>query len=67
MQAETFRDYAQALDMHEGTLKTLYTWTPGAKAIRVNVTTLVSQEDVHLAATRLILRPQFTGMIRGPP
>jgi hypothetical protein len=60
----TFRDYAQTLDMYDGTLTTSYVWTTDGTSTRVAVTTLVSQAAFHLAATRLALTPQFSGRVR---
>jgi trehalose/maltose hydrolase-like predicted phosphorylase len=62
--AETFRDYAQTLDMRDGVLHTHYDWVSGGKSTRVAVTTFVSQADFHLAATRVTLTPRFSGSVR---
>ena len=59
-----FADYSQTLDMHDGTLTTNYRFTYGNKATDVNVVTLVSQADPHLAATRFSITPQFDGTVQ---
>jgi trehalose/maltose hydrolase-like predicted phosphorylase len=61
--AATFHDYAQTLEMRDGVLTTSYTWTAGGRAARVEVSTFISQSAFHLAATRLVLVPQFTGRV----
>lgn len=59
-----FRDYRQVLDMHAGTLTTRYRWVSGDRGSDILVSTFVSQADPHLAATRLMLTPQFSGAVR---
>lgn len=59
-----FADYAQTLNMHDGTLSTRYHFTYANKITDVRVTTFVSQADPHLAATRLTLTPQFDGKVQ---
>ncbi|HET7610617.1 MAG TPA: glycoside hydrolase family 65 protein [Rhodanobacteraceae bacterium] len=61
---EIFSGYSQTLDMHDGTLATGYRFTYAGKATDVQVTTFVSQADPHLAATRLVITPQFDGTVR---
>ncbi len=59
-----FADYRQTLDMHDGTLTTSYRYTDDSKkSTRVEVTTLVSQADNHLAATRIAITPEFDGQV----
>ncbi|MGH8158746.1 MAG: glycosyl hydrolase family 95 catalytic domain-containing protein [Rhodanobacter sp.] len=59
-----FVDYAQTLDMHDGTLTTRYRFAYANKATDVKVTTFVSQADPHLAATQLSITPQFDGKVQ---
>ncbi|TAL87451.1 MAG: glycoside hydrolase family 65 protein [Rhodanobacter sp.] len=59
-----FADYAQTLNMRDGTLSTRYRFTYANKRTDVQVTTFVSQADPHLAATRLTLTPQFDGKVQ---
>lgn len=58
---QIFADYAQTLDMHDATLSTSYRFVYANKSTDVKVTTFVSQADGHLAATQLVLTPQFDG------
>jgi len=59
-----FVDYAQTLNMHDGTLSTRYRFDFANKSTAVQVTTFVSQADPHLAATRLSITPQFDGKVQ---
>ncbi|HEY6103425.1 MAG TPA: glycoside hydrolase family 65 protein [bacterium] len=59
-----FLDYEQTLNMYDGVLTTSYVWAAAPHPVRVAVTTFVSQAAFHLAATRLTLTPQSTGMVR---
>jgi trehalose/maltose hydrolase-like predicted phosphorylase len=59
-----FVDYAQTLDMHDGTLTTHYRFAYANKATDVKVTTFVSQADPHLAASQLTITPQFDGKVQ---
>ncbi|HET7931078.1 MAG TPA: glycoside hydrolase family 65 protein [Rhodanobacteraceae bacterium] len=59
-----FADYAQTLNMHDGTLATSYRFTYAGKTTDVKVQTFVSQADHHLAATRITLAPQFDGKVQ---
>jgi trehalose/maltose hydrolase-like predicted phosphorylase len=59
-----FADYAQTLNMHDGTLTTHYRFDFANKSTNVQVTTFVSQADPHLAATRLSITPHFDGKVR---
>ena len=59
-----FVDYAQTLDMHDGTLTTRYRFAYANKATDVKVTTFVSQADPHLAASQLSITPQFDGKVQ---
>ncbi|MFC4765191.1 glycosyl hydrolase family 95 catalytic domain-containing protein [Dyella koreensis] len=61
---EIFTDYAQTLDMHEGTLSTRYRFVYANKSTDVKVSTFVSQDAQHLAATRLSITPQFDGSVQ---
>ena len=58
---QIFADYAQTLDMYDATLSTSYRFVYANKSTDVKVTTFVSQADGHLAATQLVLTPQFDG------
>ncbi|HXD36896.1 MAG TPA: glycoside hydrolase family 65 protein, partial [Rhodanobacter sp.] len=59
-----FADYAQTLNMHDGTLSTSYRFVYANKSTDVQVTTFVSQAAHHLAATRLTITPQFDGSVQ---
>ena len=59
-----FTDYAQTLDMHDGTLSTRYRFAYANKSTDVKVTTFVSQASNHLAATQLSITPQFDGSVQ---
>ncbi|WP_233841016.1 glycoside hydrolase family 65 protein [Dyella sp. 2HG41-7] len=58
-----FADYAQTLDMHDGTLTTRYRFDYANKSTDVKVITFVSQADTHLAATQISITPQFDGSV----
>ncbi|HUB91041.1 MAG TPA: glycosyl hydrolase family 65 protein [Dyella sp.] len=58
-----FADYAQTLDMHDGTLTTRYRFDYANKSTDVKVTTFVSQADTHLAATQFTITPHFDGSV----
>jgi trehalose/maltose hydrolase-like predicted phosphorylase len=59
-----FADYAQTLDMHDGTLSTSYRFVYANKSTDIKVTTFVSQASNHLAATQLSITPQFDGSVQ---
>jgi trehalose/maltose hydrolase-like predicted phosphorylase len=59
-----FADYAQTLDMHDGTLTTSYRFDYANKSTDIKVTTFVSQASNHLAATQLSITPQFDGSVQ---
>jgi trehalose/maltose hydrolase-like predicted phosphorylase len=61
--AVTFQNYRQTLDMHEATLTTRYRYLDHGKATDIEVVTFASQADPHLAATRLTLTPDFDGEV----
>lgn len=61
---EIFTDYAQTLDMYDATLGTRYRFVYANKSTDVEVTTFVSQDANHLAATRLTITPQFDGSVQ---
>jgi len=63
LDAAHFRDYAQTLDMHDGTLATRYRYRDGERATDVEVLSLVSQASPHLAGSRLVLTPHFDGRV----
>lgn len=58
-----FADYAQTLDMYDGTLSTRYRFDYANKSTDVKVTTFVSQSDNHLAATQFSITPHFDGNV----
>lgn len=62
--AKIFADYAQTLDMHDGTLTTHYRFDYANKSTDVKVVTFVSQASNHLAATQLSITPQFDGSVQ---
>jgi trehalose/maltose hydrolase-like predicted phosphorylase len=59
-----FADYAQTLDMHDGTLSTRYRFVYANKSTDIKVITFVSQASNHLAATQLSITPQFDGSVQ---
>ncbi|MFC5743901.1 glycosyl hydrolase family 95 catalytic domain-containing protein [Dyella tabacisoli] len=61
---EIFTDYAQTLNMRDGTLSTRYRFVYANKSTDVKVTTFVSQAANHLAATQLSITPQFDGSVQ---
>lgn len=61
LDGKIFADYAQTLDMHDGTLTTRYRFDYANKSTDVKVTTFVSQADTHLAATQFTITPHFDG------
>ncbi len=63
MNAASFRDYRQTLNMKEATLTTSYRYVDHNRSTRVVVTTFVSQAATHLAATRISLTPDFDGTV----
>ncbi|MBB6185443.1 glycosyl hydrolase family 95 catalytic domain-containing protein [Oleiagrimonas soli] len=64
LDATHFADYAQTLNMRDGTLRTRYRFDYAHRATDVRVTTFVSQADKHLAATRFTITPQFNGTVQ---
>jgi trehalose/maltose hydrolase-like predicted phosphorylase len=58
-----FAGYRQTLDLREATLTTHYRYLDGTRATEVEVTTLVSEASPHLAATRLIVTPDYDGVV----
>ncbi|MEW9572676.1 glycoside hydrolase family 65 protein [Rhodanobacter sp. Si-c] len=63
LDAAHFQDYAQTLDMHDGTLATRYAYRDGEHATDVEVLSLVSQASPHLAGSQLTLTPHFDGRV----
>lgn len=63
LDAAHFQDYAQTLDMHDGTLATRYVYRDGEHATDVEVLSLVSQASPHLAGSQLTLTPHFDGRV----
>jgi hypothetical protein len=61
---QIFADYAQTLNMRDGTLTTRYRFGYANKSTDVKVTTFVSQAANHLAATQLSITPQFDGKVQ---
>ncbi len=59
-----FIDYRQTLDLRHALLTTAYRYVEGGRATSVQVRTLVSEADPHLAATELSLTPDFDGTVR---
>jgi len=63
--ARSFADYRQTLNMHDGTLTTSYRYTDDSKrSTDVQVITFVSQASPHLAATQLSITPAFSGEVQ---
>ncbi|TAM08645.1 MAG: glycoside hydrolase family 65 protein, partial [Rhodanobacter sp.] len=63
LDAAHFQDYAQTLDMHDGTLATRYAYRDGERSSDVEVLSLVSQASPHLAGSRLVLTPHSDGRV----
>lgn len=63
LDAAHFQDYAQTLDMHDGTLATRYAYRDGERSTDVEVLSLVSQASPHLAGSRLVLTPHSDGRV----
>lgn len=64
LEAHSFEDYRQTLDLRGAALTTAYSWTDrGGKRTRIETTTFVSQASPHLAATRITLTPDFDGVV----
>src|SRR6204780_3518719 len=61
---DVFQDYSQVLDMHEATLTTSYRYGDHTRSTQIKVTTFVSQESTHLAATQISLTPDFDGTVQ---
>jgi trehalose/maltose hydrolase-like predicted phosphorylase len=59
-----FSGYRQTLDVHDGTLTTRYHFRIDERETRIKVVSLVSEASPHLAATRIIVTPQFNGWVR---
>jgi len=59
-----FKNYRQTLRMYDGVLATQYDWVNGDRTSRIAVTTFVSEDSVHIAATSFSLTPDFSGSIR---
>jgi Glycosyl hydrolase family 65 central catalytic domain/Glycosyl hydrolase family 65, N-terminal domain len=64
MSAKRFRDYDQTLDLHDATLTTRYRYVAGGKETAIEVLTLVSEAEPHLAATRIRITPDYDGLVR---
>lgn len=56
-----FTGYRQVLDLQRATLSTHYRYHDHGRDTDVQVTSLVSMASPHLAATRLVITPQFDG------
>ncbi len=59
----SFQDYRQTLDLYNATLTTHYRYLDHGRATTVAVTSFVSQDAPHLAATQLSITPDFDGEI----
>jgi trehalose/maltose hydrolase-like predicted phosphorylase len=64
LDAATFQDYRQTLNLHEATLTTSYRYVDHGRSTQVEVTTFVSEASPHLAATRLSITPDFDGSVQ---
>jgi trehalose/maltose hydrolase-like predicted phosphorylase len=62
--AADFTDYRQVLDLHEGTLTTRYRYVDFGRQTGIEVVSLVSQASPHLAATRISIKPDYSGWVR---
>lgn len=64
LDAKSFSDYRQTLNMHDATLTTSYRFTDDSgKSTAVRVLTFASQAAPHLGATQLSITPAFTGTV----
>ncbi|WIG56908.1 MAG: Maltose phosphorylase / Trehalose phosphorylase [Rhodanobacteraceae bacterium] len=63
LDASTFQDYSQVLDLHDATLTTRYRYIDHDKATRVEVVAFTSEASPHLAVVRFTVTPEFTGTI----
>jgi trehalose/maltose hydrolase-like predicted phosphorylase len=59
-----FKDYRQTLDLHAATLTTTYRYVDRGLETAAEVTTLVSEAEPHLLATRLRLTPDYDGTVQ---
>ena len=63
LSASRFADYRQTLDLARATLTTHYRYTEGTRRTVIEVRSFVSEAAPHLAATELVLTPEFDGVI----
>jgi len=63
IRAATHDDYSQVLDMQLGTLHTHYRWRTGNRSSDIDVLSLVSQDDPHLALVLFSVRPDADGTV----
>ena len=61
--SQLFQNYAQTLNLHDATLTTSYRYIDHGKSTDVKVVAFVSQASPHLAATQLMLTPDFDGEV----
>ncbi len=61
--ASTHEDYSQVLDMQLGTLRTHYRWRADNRTNDIDVVSLVSQDDPHLALVLFSVRPGADGPV----
>ncbi|MDE2225472.1 MAG: glycoside hydrolase family 65 protein [Xanthomonadaceae bacterium] len=59
----TFQDYKQALNLHDATLTTRYSYVDQNKATQIEVISFVSEASPHLAAVRFTITPEFDGVV----
>ncbi|MBV8910967.1 MAG: glycoside hydrolase family 65 protein, partial [Gammaproteobacteria bacterium] len=59
-----FKEYRQTLDLHAATLTTAYRYVDRGLETAVEITTLVSEAQPHLLATRLRLTPDYDGTVQ---
>ncbi|HVC01579.1 MAG TPA: hypothetical protein VND80_05165 [Steroidobacteraceae bacterium] len=64
LNAATFQDYRQVLNLHDGTLTTRYRYLDHGNATRIKVITLISEASPHLAASRISITPAFDGVVQ---
>lgn len=60
---QLFQNYAQTLNLHDATLTTSYRYIDHRKSTDIKVIMFVSQASPHLAATQLMLTPDFDGEV----
>jgi trehalose/maltose hydrolase-like predicted phosphorylase len=63
IESGTVDAYQQSIDMRTAVASTSYHWVDGTRRMSVRLQTFISRADPTLAATRLVLAPQYAGRI----